>query len=203
VRVTGSGEFGPSAVGSSLLPKATKPRSFPLYTTVIGSMSDPTCEQCGSSGSLVRLTKIVNDKVSKHVLCEGCAARRGVDAPPKIADLSLPTILERLVESESARARAQKECTFCGLAFNDLREGGLLGCPECYVTFMDGLLKLFQRVHRSDRHVGKVYLPPDPTEADRERLMNGLRTRLKQAVAREDFERAAELRDRLRELEPV
>ena len=166
-------------------------------------MSDTSCEQCGSPRGLVKLTQVVNDKVTKHVLCEECAKKRGIHSPPDVAELSLPAALERIVEGEADRTRAEVECPYCALSFEELRDGGLLGCPQCYETFGDRLTTLFRRVHRAERHVGKVYLPPDATASDHERVVAGLRRRLERAVSAEDFERAAELRDRLRATEPA
>jgi protein arginine kinase activator len=82
---------------------------------------------------------------------------------------------------------------------SDFRELGRLGCPRCYDTFEEPLRELLRRLHGSSRHVGKRYHPgvrggeitPPGQEAD-------LRERLRQAVEAENFELAAELRDRLR-----
>ncbi|NIP57397.1 MAG: hypothetical protein GWN52_05200, partial [Gemmatimonadetes bacterium] len=60
---------------------------------------------------------------------------------------------------------------------------------------------LFRRLHGGTQHVGKVYLPPDPTEAERSEQISRLRRKLTAAVEQEEFERAAELRDRIQELE--
>jgi protein arginine kinase activator len=51
--------------------------------------------------------------------------------------------------------------------------------------------------------VGKVYLPPDPTTSEREKRLEALRRKLVRAIDTEDFERAAELRDQIRTLEPT
>ena len=53
------------------------------------------------------------------------------------------------------------------------------------------------------RHVGKVYLPPDPSASEMEKRLEGLRRKLERAVQSEDFERAAEIRDEIQVLEPV
>jgi protein arginine kinase activator len=94
-------------------------------------------------------------------------------------------------------------CGFCGLTFTDFRETGRLGCPHCWVTFDTHLRGLLRRIHGGTTHLGKVYLPPDSTASDREKRLDGLRRRLQRAVDSEDFERAAELRDQIRALEPV
>jgi protein-arginine kinase activator protein McsA len=49
--------------------------------------------------------------------------------------------------------------------------------------------------------VGKVYLPPNPTDAQQQERLAGLRKKLTRAVEHEDFERAAEIRDLIRLLE--
>ena len=62
------------------------------------------------------------------------------------------------------------ECSFCGLTFADFRRTGRLGCPHCYETFGDQLPRLLRRIHGGVKHVGKVYLPPDPTASELEKL---------------------------------
>ena len=94
-------------------------------------------------------------------------------------------------------------CQFCGLSFADFRETGRLGCPHCYSTFEPHLRGLLRRIHGATQHIGKIYLPPDPTQSEREKRLEGLRRKLARAVDAEDFERAAELRDQIRALEPV
>jgi len=106
-------------------------------------------------------------------------------------------------DSMSSGPASSEACPFCGLTFSDFRETGRLGCPQCYETYAVHLQKLLRRVHGGTQHVGKVYLPPDPTSSDRERRLDALKRRLQRAVDSEDFERAAELRDEIRSLEPA
>jgi protein arginine kinase activator len=98
---------------------------------------------------------------------------------------------------------AGHQCSFCGLTFGQFRETGRLGCPHCYETFEAHLRRLLRRIHGSVQHVGKVYLPPDPTASEMEKRLDGLRRKLYRAIEAEDFERAAEVRDQIRSLEPA
>ena len=82
-----------------------------------------------------------------------------------------------------------------------LSQTGRLGCSHCYVTFEGNLRGLLRRLHGSVQHVGKVYLPPDPTRAEQQERLAGLRRKLDKAVELEDFERAAQIRDMIRTLE--
>ena len=87
------------------------------------------------------------------------------------------------------------------MRLEEFKQSGRLGCPHCYVTFESQLKTLLRRLHGSTQHVGKVYLPPDPSEASRQERLAGLRRKLEKAVASEDFERAAQIRDQIRSME--
>ena len=179
-------------------------RSGVTEPLTVDTMSKPCCERCGSEGALVKLTQIVNDEASKHVLCEECATNKGMQISPPQGDVTLSGLLDQLLKvDQSADKDSDPTCPYCDVTYGSFRSSGLLGCPECYETFAERIASIVRRVHRGERHVGKVYLPPDPSPPSLERALVALRSKLDRAVVDEDFERAAELRDRLRELEPA
>ena len=108
-----------------------------------------------------------------------------------------------IVNELTATEKQKLAVDFCGLSFAGFRESGRLGCPHCYATFEGHLRGLLRRIHGATQHIGKVYLPPDPSQSEREKRLEGLRRKLSRAVDSEDFERAAQLRDQIRALEPV
>ena len=167
-------------------------------------MSDMVCDNCGSTDAVVHLTQIVNNQMSTYRLCEKCAAEKGLESTPEPANFPLTDFLAQMGKDSVAEADpAGVQCPFCGLTFSDFRETGRLGCPQCYETYAPQLQRLLRRVHGSTQHVGKVYLPPDPSASDLERRLEGLRRKLNRAIEAEDFERAAELRDQIRAMEPA
>jgi protein arginine kinase activator len=169
-------------------------------------MSDMVCDNCGSTDAVVHLTQIVNNQMSTHRLCEKCAAEKGLETAPEPAALPLTDLLAQIGKEptpDGSDAAIAQQCSFCGLTFKDFRETGRLGCPHCYETYMPHLQRLLRRVHGGTQHVGKVYLPPDPSSSELERRLEALRRKLNRAVESEDFERAAELRDEIRSLEPA
>lgn len=167
-------------------------------------MSDMVCENCGSTDAVVHLTQIVNNEMSTHHLCEKCAAEKGLESAPDTANTPLIDVIAQMTQDTSRETQASdSECSFCGLTFDGFRQTGRLGCPHCYETFSDHLPRLLRRIHGSTKHVGKVYLPPDPTASEMEKRLEGLRRKLERAVQSEDFERAAEIRDQIRALEPA
>ena len=167
-------------------------------------MPDNVCDKCGSTNAVVNFTQIVKNEMSTFHLCEACAAEKGLDTAPEPANFPLTDFLAQMGEERADdEAFSGVQCSFCGLTFQDFRETGRLGCPHCYQTFETHLRSLLRRIHGSVQHVGKVYLPPDPTASEMEKQLDGLRRKLHRAIEAEDFERAAELRDQIRNLEPA
>ena len=167
-------------------------------------MGDMACDNCGSTDAVVHLTQIVNNEMSTHHLCEKCAAEKGLESAPDVTNLPLMDVIGQLTDQVREDPELKGvECSFCGLTFSDFRRTGRLGCPHCYETYGSQLPGLLRKIHGGARHVGKVYLPPDPTASEMEKRLEGLRRKLERAVQSEDFERAAELRDQIRDLEPA
>lgn len=168
-------------------------------------MADHLCENCGSNEAVVHLTQIVNNEMATYHLCEKCAAAKGFETSPEPANFPLSDFLAQMGEGSAAAdvEDSGERCGFCGLAFKDFRETGRLGCAHCYSTFEGHLRGLLRKIHGGTQHVGKVYLPPDPTASEMEKRLEVLRRKLQRAVETEDFERAAELRDEIRAMEPA
>lgn len=162
------------------------------------------CDNCGSNPAVTHVTTIVNNQMSIHHLCEPCAAAKGLESVEPPGAFPLTNFLAQMGGEESPGSEgAEGRCGFCGLTFQDFRETGRLGCPHCWVTFDVHLRGLLRRIHGGTSHVGKVYLPPDPSATEREKRLEALRRTLQRAVDAEDFERAAQVRDQIRALEPT
>lgn len=163
------------------------------------------CDNCESAEAVIHLTQIVDNEMKVLHLCEKCGAEKGVESGSMPESFPLTDFLAQMGKGESSSSdppRTGGACSFCGLDFKTFREVGRLGCPHCWTTFEGHLRGLVRRIHGSTQHVGKVYLSPDPSVSEREKKLEGLRRKLKRAVELEEFERAAELRDEIRALEP-
>jgi protein arginine kinase activator len=159
------------------------------------------CENCGQNEAVIHFTQIVDHQMGTFHLCESCAAEKGLEPDPGMAGFPLTDFLAQMGQEPRPARSAQGGCEFCGHTLADFKRTGRLGCSHCYVTFEDHLRSLFRRLHGGAQHVGKVYLPPDPTEAERHQQISRLRRKLDAAVGKEDFERAAQIRDQIRQLE--
>jgi protein arginine kinase activator len=171
------------------------------------------CENCGSGNAVIHLTQIVDQEMRTLHLCEECAAEKGLETSSVPQNFPLTDFLAQMGgkgEAEGAsggtgeeRETAVGPCSFCGLEFSEFKETGRLGCPHCWSSFELHLRGLLRRVHGGSQHLGKVYLSPDPSVSEREQRLEALRRKLRRAVELEDFEKAADLRDEIRTLEPA
>jgi protein arginine kinase activator len=158
------------------------------------------CDHCGENEAIIHLTQIENNEMRTFQLCEECAAAKGLEPGQQAGNLPLTEFLAQVGRGGESSA-SQGPCLFCGLKLDEFKKSGRLGCPQCYVSFDPHLKGLLRRLHGGTQHVGKVYLPPDPSVAEQQEHLAGLRRKLDRAVQSEDFERAAQIRDLIRTME--
>jgi len=162
------------------------------------------CDNCQQRPAAIHLTQIVDNSVTTVHLCEECAAEKGVQTGATAAKLPLAGLMASVGQGAAALLHGEDEraCSFCGARLEDFRASGRLGCPHCYETFEQDLRDLLRRIHGSSQHVGEVYLPASSAHyPDSERVLAEMREQLRRAVGAENFELAAELRDRIRSME--
>jgi protein arginine kinase activator len=169
------------------------------------------CDNCKDRDSVVKLVQIVEGSPKELHLCEKCAAEKGVETLPPTPPPQLADLLQKLQHQSllggggtggpgGASADAVR-CTFCQASLADFRATGRLGCAQCYGAFEGSLRTLLRRVHGNARHTGRQYIPPQPDALQRAVTLGELRDRLKRAIESEQFELAADIRDRIRVLE--
>ncbi len=100
----------------------------------------------------------------------------------------------------AAVQRDDKKCPVCGHTWDDFRRTGRFGCGECYRTFFREAEQVIRQVHSSAQHMGKI---PSKSGAEvrMKRRLEELRRELKEAVAGEDYERAAKLHSEIKKIE--
>ena len=160
------------------------------------------CQICGKSPATVHFTEIQDSKMSEIHVCERCAEERGMQASSKkhqfdIADL-LAGMVDGMTENEEERV-GHVQCPRCGMPYSAFKETGRLGCADCYQAFQFQLRPLLRRIHGDTRHRGKA--PERGTGENGARQIQRLHDELQRAVEREEFERAASIRDDIRKLE--
>jgi protein arginine kinase activator len=112
------------------------------------------------------------DQTTEYHLCEKCAVEKGIQITPKNKHFTVSNILAGMAEEVGSDLET---CETCGLTYREFKESGRLGCTKCYESFREQLSPLLRRIHGSKE--------------------------LAVAIDREEFEKAAELRDKLKDLE--
>jgi protein arginine kinase activator len=133
-------------------------------------------------------------------LCEDCAKAKGVDDPTGFALADLLMGLGASEELATAHAGAEEfACPNCGFTQADFKKAGRLGCPTCYDTVSEGLANVLKSMHKGTRHVGKIPRGLKLGRDFQERIKT-LQRSLEEAIAVENYEEAARLRDTIRQL---
>ena len=163
------------------------------------------CDQCGEREAEIHLTQIVDSELTTVHLCPRCASEKGVPTQASLSSAPLTDFLAQMGKAggESAPQADAEACPYCGTTMADFRNTGRLGCSHCWAHFESKLRSLLRRIHGSSQHVGKLYLSEIEEEVGPDARIGTLRRRLERAIELEDFEAAAALRDRIRELEAV
>lgn len=156
------------------------------------------CDVCKTNQATVFLTQIVEGKMQKVNLCEACSKEKGVTDPTGFALADL--LLGLGAAQEMERGGVVQKCPVCGFSQADFKKTGRLGCANCYTTFADGLSSLLKGMHKGTEHLGKVPARMAKT-LERESALKTLQRDLRKAVADENYESAASIRDQIRHLD--
>ena len=161
------------------------------------------CQICQKKEATIHLTEISEGVRTEMHLCEHCAEDEGIAVKSQI---SLNELLSSLLAAQPADSELfgdstqQNSCPHCGFTLDQFRKEPVLGCPYDYEVFQKSLTPLIEKAHDGNtRHCGKV---PSKTPADtrKEIELMRLRQQLETAVNNEDYETAAELRDKINQV---
>lgn len=167
------------------------------------------CQECHQRPATLHFTKIVNGKKTETHLCEKCAKEKG-DFHPGSNSFSIHNLLSGLLDFEYPMAESPNttvhnsndlQCPKCGMTYNQFAQNGKFGCEQCYETFGTRLDPIFKRVHGGNTtHPGKIPKRIGSGIHVR-RQVTDLKQQIQQLIQKEEFEKAAEIRDKIRSLE--
>lgn len=166
------------------------------------------CEICQKNEANFHIAKIINGvKEEKHV-CEYCAKNlEGINLLPDMnfsSNFSFQNLLSGFLDymntSTQTNLPSQVVCNNCGTTYREFKESGLLGCSSCYSIFNNTVIPILKRVQPSTEHHGKI-----PVKGGKEIMLKKelqkLKEELQRAIAMEEYEKAAEVRDKIRNIE--
>ncbi|NLB90389.1 MAG: hypothetical protein GX786_04120 [Clostridiales bacterium] len=171
------------------------------------------CEECKLNEANVLITMLVqNEKRTRH-LCQSCVDKLKENFQQGDIE-SFLSIMMALIPENETESKTKLVCSTCGLEYDVFQKTGKLGCAQCYQDFQHQLAPLLRRIHGRSQHAGRVpmrYQRPTEVEEkiedsqsqqgenemDTETML--LRKEMEEAVAQENFELAAVLRDKIKE----
>ncbi len=164
------------------------------------------CQKCQAKPAVFYYEQSINGKKSDCALCAECAAewkqsqKTEQEAAAQSPLSGIDTLFGSLFGVSAAPSRTNKRCPLCNSSYADLRRTGKVGCAVCYETFDTELRPTLRSIHGTQTHTGRA---PHGISGknEKKRKLEKLRASLEKAIASEEFEEAARLRDDIRELE--
>lgn len=166
------------------------------------------CDRCNKNPATIHIVKIVNGVKQEMNLCESCARTegdlnfketRGVDEPLYFQNL-LSGILDYMTNSVDENKTEGIVCPNCGMTYKEFKEKSEVGCEECYKVFSKKLAPMIKQVQKSDEHIGKVPHNGGRKLINKRNLLK-LKEELQKAILEEEYENAAVIRDKIKELQ--
>lgn len=168
------------------------------------------CQECQERKATLHFKHIINGQEKKISLCEVCAKKKGYLSYPE-EGYSLNDLLSGLFQKDGLNLSSagttksnqsqELKCPSCGRTFSEFKKAGKFGCANCYASFGSKVEPILRRVHAGNtKHTGRI-----PKRAGKyiqqKQLISSHKEELKQLIEEEEFEKAAVLRDKIRELE--
>ena len=147
------------------------------------------CQKCGANNASTHVKTIINGEFKEYDLCSECAQKMGY------------TNIFGDMENEFTN--------FLGSFFGNVLPARTqaTGCANCYTLFADELYPSIRRIHGNTTHCGKNSKLADksanakqPKETKEDKIKK-LKSELDKAIKEQNFELAAELRDKIKEME--
>lgn len=167
------------------------------------------CDNCKKNEATVHIKKIINGSKQEYSLCDVCAnelnemnfsdvSSMGFSSNFTVQDL-LGGIIDYVNQSTQSNVNVPT-CKNCGMAYSEFKKTGLVGCMECYDSFKTAMTPVIKRVQGGVDHIGKIPKKSGKEIMERRKLLK-LKEELSGAILNEEYELAAELRDKIREIQ--
>ena len=171
------------------------------------------CEKCKNKGATVFYA---DDGGGRHALCASCAAMLGksgqyqgrspdaergtvfIPEPHLYSLVCARSELPIYLSAADGNVTASQKCSFCGTDLESVRQSGTVGCAGCYSVFAPFILPSTLTPEAAEG----ARMPSRRRAAiERQRSIGNMKNKLRLAVETENYELAASLRDKIRELE--
>ena len=166
------------------------------------------CQHCKKNEANTHIVRTVGNNTVEMYLCSDCAKECGFETSFSVSDFLFGDML-----SSPFKQSKIERCPVCGGSFAEISASGKVGCGNCYKTFEKELYPTVARLHSLPLHKGKSPKKSEsvceineeekpkikrPTKKER---IEKLKREQEEMIKCENFEKAAELRDKIKKLE--
>ncbi|MBQ1833867.1 MAG: UvrB/UvrC motif-containing protein [Treponema sp.] len=160
------------------------------------------CDFCHEREAAIYMEQVSGTGQKRKInMCMECALERGISSDPKSIEASIGGLFKELaMASKRLQADNSRVCPVCGTAVAEFKRTGKVGCPECYAIFKADIRRYLERKGICGTYSGSL---PERLSTVHSVLNDRmiLQNKLEQAIASEDYEKAAMYRDYLKALE--
>lgn len=165
------------------------------------------CEKCRKNEAKIHVVMLMNGEKKETALCEECAKKLsniklGMDFANvnEVEIQKLLTLFDNKNVKKGIDISIDIVCKNCGQTYSQFRKSNKLGCSECYQSFSDLSEEYIEKYHQSTEHIGKIP-KSEGSKFVKQKTLLKLKDELTYAVIEEDYEKAAVLRDKIKEIE--
>jgi protein arginine kinase activator len=164
------------------------------------------CQKCGANNANTHIKTVINGEFKEYDLCSECAKKMGYTNVFGDFESDFSSLLGSFFGNVLPARTQATRCEFCGSSYSDIAKSGHVGCANCYQIFGEQLLPSIRRMHGNTTHCGKNSGSAQkqigkPAEETKEQKIEKMKAELEKAVQEQNFEYAAELRDKIKEME--
>ena len=164
------------------------------------------CEECHQNEAVYTISVMMGEAMTQRHLCADCMAKMNMNIASGNMQKLLGAILNAINRGEQPEEgekvpddQPDITCPRCRMTLGKFIKTGRLGCPDCYQAFAAQLHPMLLQIHGRVQHAGRKPLQSETDQRSRYE-QEELTRQLQLAVNAEDYEHAAEIRDRLRAL---
>lgn len=158
------------------------------------------CDNCKQRPAILNIKQKDNNTVKELFICSECAKKMNISI---VSAINMDNFISHMMPYENDELEERKKCKKCGATIADLKKTGRVGCGECYKVFAKPLETVINKLHGNNRHLvnKNVKNIKNPEELKENSKTAALKRELKQAIEKEEYEQAAIIRDKIKDME--
>ncbi|MEI0540058.1 excinuclease ABC subunit B [Brachyspira pulli] len=160
------------------------------------------CDICGKEKAVLHIQEIIGSERHQINICKDCENNGNIIE--KCIELEFNNIDAVFPNYRSLPSKKRKKkipdtnkvCKVCGYSLADFLKTSIVSCPKCYEHFRTDLGKVIKKIHRENKHIGKIS-NKNRSYRDIEVQIEKYKEEIELLKKIEKYEEAALIRDKL------